>query len=74
VALSYLQALRQEMARLGLALPLFIGGKLNQIPDDSPSSLPVDVTADLQALGAIPCPRVEGMLPALLRMVQERER
>jgi methylmalonyl-CoA mutase cobalamin-binding domain/chain len=74
VALSYLQALRQEMDRLGLAMPVFIGGKLNQIPDDSSSSLPVDVTGDLEALGAVTCPRVEDMLQGLLSMVWERDR
>jgi methylmalonyl-CoA mutase cobalamin-binding subunit len=74
VALSYLQSLRQELARIGLDLPVFIGGKLNQIPDDSPSSLPVDVTADLRALGAVPCPQVEGMLTELLKLAWERDR
>lgn len=66
VALDYLQALRQEMARLSLDLPIFIGGKLNQIPDDSSSSLPVDVTDQLRALGAVVCHRVEDMLEELL--------
>jgi methylmalonyl-CoA mutase cobalamin-binding domain/chain len=74
VALGYLQALRQEMDRLGLALPVYIGGKLNQIPDDSVSSLPVDVTGDLEVLGAVTCPRVEDMLRGLLSMARERGR
>jgi len=72
VALDYLQALRQEMARTGLDLPIFIGGKLNQVPDDSPSSMPVDVTDELEALGAVVCQRVEDMLKRLLEMAQER--
>jgi len=72
VALDYLQALRQEMARVGLEAPIFIGGKLNQIPEDSPLSLPVDVTDQLRALGAIICHRVEDMLEELLEMAQER--
>ncbi len=72
VALDYLQALRLEMARVGLEAPIFIGGKLNQIPEDSPSSLPVDVTDQLRALGAIVCQRVENMLEELLEMAQER--
>jgi len=74
VALDYLQALRQEMACLGLEAPIFIGGKLNQIPEDSPSSLPVDVTDQLRALGAIVCYRVEDMLEELLEMAQERNK
>jgi methylmalonyl-CoA mutase cobalamin-binding subunit len=72
VALDYLQALRQEIARVGLNVPIFIGGKLNQIPEDSPSSLPVDVTGQLQALGAVVCHRVEDMLEELLEMAKER--
>jgi methylmalonyl-CoA mutase cobalamin-binding subunit len=72
VALDYLQALRQEMARVGLNVPIFIGGKLNQIPEDSPSSLPVDVSGQLQALGAVVCHRVEDMLEELLEMAKER--
>jgi methylmalonyl-CoA mutase cobalamin-binding subunit len=72
VALDYLQVLRQEMARLSLDRPIFIGGKLNQIPEDSPSSLPVDVTGQLRALGAVVCHRVEDMLEKLLEMAQER--
>ena len=70
VALGYLESLRQEMAGLGLDVPIFIGGKLNQVPDDSPSSLPVDVTDQLQALGAFVCHRVEDMLEKLVEMEQ----
>jgi len=72
VALGYLQDLCQEMARVGLDVPIFIGGKLNQIPDDSRSSLPVDVTGQLRALGAVVCHRVEDMLETLLETVQGR--
>ena len=39
VALGYLQALGKEMARIDLDVPVFIGGKLNQIPGDTASSL-----------------------------------
>lgn len=72
VALDYLRALRQEMAGIGLERPIFIGGKLNQVFDDSPSDLPVDVTGQLQALEAVVCYRVEDMLETLLAMAQER--
>ena len=70
IALGYLESLRQEMAGLGLDVPIFIGGKLHQVPDDSPSSLPVDVTDQLQALGAFVCHRVEDMLEKLVEMAQ----
>ena len=65
VALGFLQALRREMGRLGLDLPIFIGGKLNQVPEDSADSLPVDISGELAALGATVCVRVEDMLAAL---------
>jgi len=72
VALTYLKALRLEMARLGLDLPIFIGGKLNQIPEGSPNSMPVDVTKELRSLGATVCLQVEDMLAELLEIAQER--
>jgi methylmalonyl-CoA mutase cobalamin-binding subunit len=74
VALHYLQSLRGEMARTGLLLPIFVGGKLTQIPDDSASSRPLDVAEQLQALGAIVCHRVEDMLDALLELAERRGR
>ena len=73
VALDYIQALRQEMARAGLDLPIFVGGKLNQILDEGPSSRPVDVTDELRALGALVCHRVEDMLEELVEVAQERD-
>ncbi len=62
VALDYLQRLRKEMSQRGLAVPIFIGGRLNQIPGDSNSSLPVDVGEELRQQGAIPCRRPEDLL------------
>jgi methylmalonyl-CoA mutase cobalamin-binding subunit len=69
VALDYLRALRTEMRHLGLDLPIFVGGKLNQMPEDDPSSLPVDVSEQLREMGAIPCHAIEQMLPILVEMV-----
>ncbi|MDT4889750.1 hypothetical protein FQZ97_1264940 [compost metagenome] len=42
-------------------MPVLIGGKLNEIPEDSNSGLPVDVKADIEALGALPCETPEAM-------------
>jgi methylmalonyl-CoA mutase cobalamin-binding subunit len=70
IALQYLEAMRGEMARIGLDVPIFIGGKLNQIPEDSPSSMPADVSAELGALGAVVCHRVEDMLGELVEVAQ----
>ena len=85
VALYYVQALRREMERLGLDVPIFIGGKVTQILDGGqrvkdveeegePSSLPVDVTERVQALGARVCHRVDDMLERLAHVAQERDR
>jgi hypothetical protein len=62
IALSYFANLKEEMAQRGLEIPVFIGGKLNQIPDESDDSLPVDVRSDLEASGAIACSTIEEML------------
>ncbi len=65
IALGFLSKLKDEMVAHSLGIPIYIGGKLNQIPDDSNSSLPVDVHNDLAALGAIPCTTVEDMIENL---------
>lgn len=65
IALDYVERLSGELARLGAELPVYVGGKLNQIPGTSNTSLPVDVSAELRAAGAIACRRVEDMLEHL---------
>ena len=60
------------MEARGLRLPIFIGGKLNQIPDDSNTSLPVDVSAELEAAGAITCGQIGEMLEHLARMAADK--
>lgn len=72
VALGFLKSLRREMTQRNLAIPIFIGGKLNQVPEDSADSLPVDVHEELTALGATVCIRVEEMLVALVALGRER--
>ena len=74
VALDYLERLHGEMETRGLRLPVFIGGKLNQIPDDSNTSLPVDVSAELEAAGAIACGQIGDMLEHLARMAADKGR
>jgi len=73
IALDYLRQIQSEMAARKLRLPLLIGGKLNQIPKDSNSSLPVDVSADLEAAGAVVCRTPGVMLEALLHLAEERQ-
>jgi methylmalonyl-CoA mutase cobalamin-binding subunit len=70
VALDYIEKLRAELTGLNLKLPIFIGGKLNQVKDDDHSSLPIDVSKELRQLGVIVCLTVEDLLTELVRMVQ----
>jgi len=65
VALSYTKAVKSEMERRGLALPILIGGRLNEIPKDSNSGLPMDVSREIAALGVRPCADLDDMLAAL---------
>jgi len=48
VGLDYVRDLRLQMVQLGIVMPIFIGGKLNRIPEDSQTSLPVDVSGSLR--------------------------
>ena len=66
VALRFVEDLTQELVRQDTEIPLLVGGRLNQIPAASNSSLPVDVTAELEALGAVICRDVGDVVPTLL--------
>ena len=55
IALNYYETLSRELALRGLDIPVLIGGRLNQIPEGSNSSLPVDVGTQLGEAGAIVC-------------------
>lgn len=62
VGLRYARAVLAELGRRGADLPVLIGGKLNEIPADSNSGLPVDVTEEIRAAGAYPCHSLDDML------------
>lgn len=62
VGLRYARAVLAELGRRGAVLPVLIGGKLNEIPADSNSGLPVDVTEEIRAAGACPCHSLDDML------------
>jgi methylmalonyl-CoA mutase cobalamin-binding domain/chain len=72
VALSYLKALKQILKEAGISLPILIGGRLNQVPQGSNTSLPVDVSKELAAEGAIVCSEVEDAVPALIEAARAR--
>ena len=62
IALTYARALRREMKRAALELPVYFGGRLNQVPEGSNTSLPVDVSARLREIGCRPCADIDEML------------
>ncbi len=64
VALRYFQDLRDQ----GVDVPVLIGGRLNQIPEGSNSSLPVDVGDELAAAGAVVCREAAELVPRLARL------
>lgn len=72
VALDFVSELQRDLERLGIAVPIFVGGKLNRVPDGSNTSLPVDIRDELAAAGAIVCPGVETMLERISDMVVEQ--
>jgi len=65
IGLDYARRLMAALAANGAVLPVLMGGKLNEIPQDSNSSLPVDVTAQIKATGAHPCADLDDMLAVL---------
>jgi methylmalonyl-CoA mutase cobalamin-binding subunit len=60
MALEVGKALRRELDRLGVQIPVYMGGRLNQGVEGQ--ALPVDVTADLAALGLTPCQTIPELL------------
>jgi methylmalonyl-CoA mutase cobalamin-binding subunit len=71
VALDFVSDLRRDLGKLGISVPIFVGGKLNRVPDGSNTSLPVDISDELAAAGAIVCPGVETMLERISQMALE---
>lgn len=66
VGLTYVRAVLGELRARGMEVPVLIGGKLNRISDSSNSGLPVDVSGEIRAAGALPCDGLDDMLPVLL--------
>ncbi len=65
VALRYAKAVKAALAERQLDLPVLIGGRLNEVPADSNSGLPVDVTDDIRSIGCNPCGDLDDMLNVL---------
>lgn len=72
VALTYFCQLRDELTEAGLTIPVMIGGQLNEIPEDSDNSLPVDVETKLKQQGAIVCHGVLDAVPVLRNLLPDK--
>ena len=72
VALQFFSQLKGELDARNSALPVFIGGKLNRIPDGSNTSLPVDISEELASAGATVCKSVDSMIASLGEMARAR--
>jgi methylmalonyl-CoA mutase cobalamin-binding subunit len=65
IALSFVQGLKAALSQRRLAAPIFVGGRLNEIMDDTGGSLPVEVIEEIRQSGATPCLGVEDLVHAL---------
>jgi methylmalonyl-CoA mutase cobalamin-binding domain/chain len=72
IALQFVTELRRELGERDAGLPVFIGGKLNRVPDGTNTSLPVDISNEIAAAGAIVCTAVDGMIRELLQVARNR--
>jgi methylmalonyl-CoA mutase cobalamin-binding subunit len=72
IALNFVAELKQDLRDLGVEVPIFVGGRLNRIPDGSNTSLPVDIGNELAAAGAVVCRNVETMLGQMEEMARGR--
>lgn len=70
IALRYAEEVKAALAKADRAIPLCLGGRLNQVPDSSNTGLPVDVTPELAALGVIPCSTPERLIDVLAQLVE----
>ncbi|MGI9373085.1 MAG: cobalamin-dependent protein [Hyphomicrobiales bacterium] len=71
VALTYARSLKRVLERAKLNVPILIGGRLNQIPEGSNTSLPVDVSEKLRQEGFVVCEQIEDAVPALLKIKEK---
>ena len=72
VALTYYCRLRDQLKEIGLDIPVMIGGQLNEIPEDSETSLPVNVEQRLYEEGAKVCQSIVDVAPILTALSLEK--
>ncbi|MGI9351820.1 MAG: cobalamin-dependent protein [Rhizobiaceae bacterium] len=73
IALTYIEALKTELLSHNLTTPVLVGGRLNQIPGGSNTSLPVGVENELLEAGALVCAEVEDAIPALIAILEGKQ-
>ncbi len=73
VALTFALDLKAELKRLDLDLPVIFGGRLNQIPQASNTSMPVDVSEDIISTGAFVCEKPEDAIALLAKIIIGRD-
>ncbi len=73
VARSYSEKVLASAASRGLRLPVVVGGRLNEVPKETNSDLPVDVTRELRDLGAIPCDGLDDVVSVLSALAEKTE-
>jgi methylmalonyl-CoA mutase cobalamin-binding subunit len=71
IALRYARAVQHHLAQAGVDIAVCIGGRINQIPDDSNSGLPVDVTSDIRKLGIVVCDTPGGLFELLATLADK---
>jgi methylmalonyl-CoA mutase cobalamin-binding subunit len=73
VALQFVSELKRELVERSMDVPVFIGGKLNRVPDGTNTSLPVDISREIAAAGAIVCTAIDRMVTELLDIARHRQ-
>jgi len=74
VALTFALDLKAELKRLDLDLPVIFGGRLNQIPEASNTSMPVDVSDDIKSAGVFVCEKPEEAVALLAKIIIGRDK
>ncbi len=72
IALTYYGQLKDELDEIGMSIPVMIGGQLNEIPENSESSLPLDVGPALAEQGAVVCRRIHDAMPCLIELARNK--
>ncbi len=59
ISLGFVHRLNRTLTDIGMTVSVFIGGKLNQVPEATNTSLPVDISAELRRAGAVQGPEFQ---------------